>query len=80
MSDILQIREKIDAIDTELFAQAIPTDDLAGSQAAMVPMGRLGTANEVAALIAFLLSDDAGFITGQIIGIDGGGSLGSTPT
>ena len=68
------------AIDTELFAQAMPTDDLASTQVAMVPMGRLGTANEVAALIAFLLSDEAGFITGQIIGIDGGGSLGSTPT
>ena len=35
---------------------------------------------EVAALIGFLLSADAGFITGQIIGIDGGGSLGSTAT
>ena len=68
------------AIDTELFMNAMPAADVASAAAAMVPMGRLGTANEVAALISFLLSADAGFITGQIIGIDGGGSLGSTPS
>lgn len=66
------------AIDTELFMNAMPAADVASAAASMVPMGRLGTANEVAALISFLLSADAGFITGQIIGIDGGGSLGST--
>ena len=68
------------AIDTELFMNAMPAADVASTAASMVPMGRLGTANEVAALIAFLLSADAGFITGQVIGIDGGGSLGSTAT
>jgi len=68
------------AIDTELFVNAMPAADFASAAASMVPMGRLGTANEVAALISFLLSADAGFITGQIIGIDGGGSLGSTPS
>ena len=66
------------AIDTELFMNAMPLGDTSVQTANMVPMGRLGTANEVAALIAFLLSEEAGFITGQVIGIDGGGSLGST--
>lgn len=37
-----------------------------------VPLGRLGEAREVAAVIAFLLSDDASYITGQLINIDGG--------
>lgn len=37
-----------------------------------VPMGRYGTAEEVAATIAFLLSDGAGYITGQNIRVDGG--------
>jgi NAD(P)-dependent dehydrogenase (short-subunit alcohol dehydrogenase family) len=37
-----------------------------------VPMGRYGTAEEVAATIAFLVSDGAGYITGQNIKVDGG--------
>jgi NAD(P)-dependent dehydrogenase (short-subunit alcohol dehydrogenase family) len=42
--------------------------------AAMHPLQRLGEADEVAALAAFLLSDQAGWITGQVIGVDGGRS------
>jgi NAD(P)-dependent dehydrogenase (short-subunit alcohol dehydrogenase family) len=37
-------------------------------------MERLGTAEDMAALAAFLLSDESGWITGQIIGVDGGRS------
>lgn len=40
--------------------------------AAMVPMKRIGTVNEFAKTAAFLLSDDAGYITGQNICVDGG--------
>jgi 3-oxoacyl-[acyl-carrier protein] reductase len=38
----------------------------------MIPMGRVGTADEVAATVAFLLSDDAAYITRQVIGVNGG--------
>lgn len=41
-----------------------------------VPMGRFGQPQEIAAAVAFLLHDDAGFITGQTLFVDGGAALG----
>jgi len=42
---------------------------------AKIPMGRIGVPDDAAALIAFLLSRDAGYITGQTIHVDGGLTL-----
>lgn len=39
---------------------------------ALVPMKRMGRPEEVAALVSFLISEQAGYITGQVIGINGG--------
>ena len=36
------------------------------------PLGRVGTPQDIAAMAAYLLSDSAGWVTGQIIGVDGG--------
>jgi NAD(P)-dependent dehydrogenase (short-subunit alcohol dehydrogenase family) len=39
---------------------------------ARIPAGRLGTGDDIAAACAFLCSDEASYITGQIIGVNGG--------
>jgi 3-oxoacyl-[acyl-carrier protein] reductase len=39
------------------------------------PLGRVGTAEDMAAATAFLASDEASFITGQVLAVDGGLAL-----
>ncbi len=63
--------------ETELFrANNAPGSAGERRYLAGVPMGRFGAPDEIAAAIAFLLSDDAGFITGQTLFVDGGASIG----
>ena len=62
-------------IATDMTA-GMPADVLATMQA-RTPLGRLGTAEDVAAAYTFLASDDAAFIHGQVIGVDGGLVLGT---
>jgi NAD(P)-dependent dehydrogenase (short-subunit alcohol dehydrogenase family) len=47
----------------------------AAAIAAMIPMGRVGAAEEIARAALFLASDDASFITGQTLSVDGGFSV-----
>jgi 2-hydroxycyclohexanecarboxyl-CoA dehydrogenase len=37
-----------------------------------IPMGHLGTGTDIAAAVGFLCSEEAGFITGQVLGVNGG--------
>ena len=54
-------------IATEMIAEA-PLEEMLK----MIPMGRVGTPEEVAATVAFLFSDAASYITRQVIGVNGG--------
>src|SRR3954452_7490871 len=50
----------------------LPSNDV---MAASIPLGHLGTADDIAAAVMFLASDAAGFITGQVLGVNGGSVL-----
>lgn len=63
--------------ETELFrANNAPGSEGEARYLALVPMKRFAKPAEIAAAIAFLASDDAGFITGQTLFVDGGAILG----
>jgi NAD(P)-dependent dehydrogenase (short-subunit alcohol dehydrogenase family) len=58
------------AIETARTRLELP--DYAGAWSRTTPLGRIGTPGDVAGAIAFIVSDDAAFITGQTIMVDGG--------
>jgi 3alpha(or 20beta)-hydroxysteroid dehydrogenase len=60
-------------IDTEMLKVRTPEQNEARLQ--LVPMRRMGTADEVASLVLFLLSDESAYITGAEVAIDGGATL-----
>jgi len=60
-------------IDTEMTRQ-IP-EKIREIMISKIPMGRVGNARDVANLVAFLASDDASYITGEIINVGGGFAL-----
>lgn len=61
-------------VRTELTTASV-TEEMVGEMVKMTPIKREGTAEEIAAAVAFLCSQRAGFITGQVLAVDGGLSL-----
>ena len=59
-------------IDTEMGHTAVPPDQLKERLYERIPMGRFGTAEEVANVILFLASDESSFVTGSEVVVDGG--------
>ena len=61
-------------VDTPMARKAAAVGNVASidDMGKMVPIGRAGTSDDIAAACAFLCSDDASYITGQLIGVNGG--------
>ena len=65
--------------ETELFRENSPPGSASEARfLAIVPMNRFALPSEIAAAVAFLLSDEAAYITGQTLFVDGGASLGKS--
>lgn len=63
-------------IDTDMLSAV--ADETVEAMEAAVPVGRIGQPSEVAAAVAFLVSTDAGYITGTTIAVDGGLGMGGS--
>jgi 3-oxoacyl-[acyl-carrier protein] reductase len=48
------------------------TDTARASLTGQIPLGRLGTADDVAAAVAYLASDEASYVTGTVLNVSGG--------
>jgi len=59
-------------IQTDMLDGIAPTDEARAAICAEVPLGRIGQAEDVASVVAFLLSSQASYVTGQDLGVDGG--------
>ncbi|MDI6025025.1 SDR family oxidoreductase [Corticibacterium sp. UT-5YL-CI-8] len=59
------------AVDTPL-ARAVHTEDVRAQWHERIPQGRYGHTREIATAVAFLVSEDASYVSGQVLAVDGG--------
>lgn len=60
----------------QFYEKVLPGSEEEKLYSSMIPAGRFGQPSEIAAAIAFFCSEDAGFVTGQTLFVDGGASIG----
>jgi len=61
-------------IETDMTAEL--TDDQRAALTSIVPLGRMGAPEDIAAAVTFLASEAAGYITGTVLPVDGGAAMG----
>jgi 3-oxoacyl-[acyl-carrier protein] reductase len=55
---------------------AVLSDEFKQTAVKQIPLGRVGSSEDVAAAVAFLASDDASYITGHVLNVNGGMLMG----
>lgn len=71
-AELASRRITVNCVAPGLIATDMTADTPMDEALRVIPMGRVGQPEEVAAAVAFLFSDDAGYITRQVIGVNGG--------